>query len=87
MYHKRPVYPNIWRLLGLFAILPVSVASAERSFSVLKLIKTYLRNSMGDERLSSLALINIHKSMINDGEDAALIVDHFGRQKRRIKLD
>jgi hypothetical protein len=87
IHDKRLFYPNIWRLLELFAILPVSVASAERSFSVLKLIKTYLRNSMGDERLSSLALINIHKSMINDDEDATEIVNQFARQKRRIKLN
>jgi hAT family C-terminal dimerisation region len=87
VYDKRLFYPNIWRLLELFAILPVSVASAERSFSVLKLIKTYLRNSMGDERLSSLALINIHRFIVNDEEDAIDIVDQFARQKRRIKFD
>ena len=42
---------------------------------------------MGDERLSSLALINIHKSMINDDEDATEIVNQFARQKQSIKLN
>ena len=33
----------------LFATIPVTVASAERSFSKLKLIKTYLRSSISQE--------------------------------------
>ncbi|CAF1228488.1 unnamed protein product [Rotaria sordida] len=43
-------YPNIYILLQIYALIPVSVAGAERSFSVLKLIKTKLRNRIGDER-------------------------------------
>ena len=38
----------------LYLTLPVTVASAERSFSKLKLIKTYLRSTMCQVRLSSL---------------------------------
>ncbi|CAF3018270.1 unnamed protein product [Rotaria sp. Silwood2] len=86
-HDMRAFYPNIWRLLELFAVLPVTVANAERSFSVLKRIKTYLRNSMGDDRLSSLAILNIHQSIINDDEDSIQIVDNFVRQKRRIKFN
>ncbi|XP_056466856.1 uncharacterized protein LOC130405715 [Gadus chalcogrammus] len=37
-----------------------SVASAERSFSKLKLIKSYLRSSMSQERLSGLAIMSIN---------------------------
>ena len=43
----------------LFLTLPVTVATAERSFSKLKLIQTYLRNSMMQARLSGLAVISI----------------------------
>ena len=35
------------------------VSSAERSFSKLKLIKSYLRSSIAQDRLDSLALISI----------------------------
>ena len=42
----------------LFVIIPVTMASAVRSFSKLKLIKTYLRNSMGQERLRN----SIHRT-------------------------
>jgi len=43
----------------LYLTLPVTVASAERSFSKLKLIKTFLRSTMSQVRLSSLAILSI----------------------------
>lgn len=48
----------------LFLTLPVTVASAERSFSKLKLIKNYLISSMSQGRLSSLAMIAIETHIV-----------------------
>jgi len=50
------LYPNLSTLLQVLVTLPVTTATPERSFSTLKRLKTYLRSSMGDERLTSLAL-------------------------------
>ena len=47
-------FPDVVTSLLLFLTLPVTVASAERSFSKLRLIKNYLRGKMGQERLSLL---------------------------------
>lgn len=52
-------FADVLTALVLFMTLPVTVASAERSFSKLKLIKTYLRNTMGQNRLCGLALLAI----------------------------
>ncbi|GBN95919.1 repressor of the inhibitor of the protein kinase [Araneus ventricosus] len=38
-------FPNIYILLKLLAVLPVSVVTVERSFSSLRRLKTYLRNT------------------------------------------
>ncbi|GBL91984.1 hypothetical protein AVEN_102553-1 [Araneus ventricosus] len=43
----------------IFLTLPVTVATGERSFSKLKLIETYLRSSMSQERLVGLVTIPI----------------------------
>ena len=56
-------YPNFEILLKIFATLPITTASSERSFSSLKLIKTYLRSTMTNDRLNGLALLNIHKDI------------------------
>lgn len=52
-------FPNITKALILYMTLPVSNASAERSFSKLKLIKTFLRNRMTQERLDHLSILAI----------------------------
>lgn len=57
------IFPNIYIILKLCATLPVDVATAERSFSTLKRIKTYLRNSTGEHRLNGLASLSIHRDI------------------------
>jgi len=54
------LYPNLSILLQILITLPVTTATPECSFFTLRWLKTYLRSSMGDERLTSLALIHVH---------------------------
>lgn len=56
-------YPNIYNLLHILAVLPVTSCESERSFSSLKRIKTYLRNSTSETRLNGLAVLNIHREI------------------------
>ncbi|GBN81036.1 repressor of the inhibitor of the protein kinase, partial [Araneus ventricosus] len=56
-------FPNIYILLKLLAVLPVSVATVERSFSNLRRLKTYLRNTTSESRLNGLALLSIHRDI------------------------
>ena len=52
-------FTDVVTALLLFLTLPVTVASAERSFSKLRLIKNYLRSTIGQDRLLHLALLSI----------------------------
>jgi len=58
------------------------VATAERSFSKLKLIKTYLRNIMQDDRLSGLAVLSIENAEAQK-LDVSKIIDDFASRKAR----
>jgi hypothetical protein len=62
--------------------IPVTVASAERSFSKLKLIKSYLISTMSQERLNGLAILSIEKKMLENLEYKNLI-SNFASQKAR----
>ncbi|CAF1232275.1 unnamed protein product [Rotaria sordida] len=76
-------YPNIKTLLKIYSTLPVTTASNERTFSVLKLIKTYLRSTMSETRLNGLALLYIYKDMpINVDE----VLNEFSRNKHRLEF-
>ncbi len=57
-------FPNAIIVYRILLTLPVTVASAERSFSKLKLLKSYLRSTMKQERLNGLALITIEKDLL-----------------------
>lgn len=59
----KEVYPNMWVALRIAVTIPVTVAAAERSFSKLKLIKTYLRSTMCQERLNGLPLMSINQEI------------------------
>lgn len=77
-------YPNIKRLLLIFATIPVTTCTSERSFSSLKRIKTYLRSTMGENRLNGLALLNIHPEIIINTEE---VVDIYAnKHPRRLQL-
>ncbi len=51
---------NLFTLLKLFATIPLSSCSCERSASALKRLNSYLRCTQTEERLSSLALIHMN---------------------------
>lgn len=57
------IFPMVHSLLKILATLPVSVASAERTFSTLRRVKTWLRARMGDTRLTGLCLLHVHRDI------------------------
>ncbi|XP_050516601.1 52 kDa repressor of the inhibitor of the protein kinase-like [Diabrotica virgifera virgifera] len=74
-------FPNIYVLLKLLAVLPVSVATVERSFSSLRRLKTYLRNSTSENRLNGLALLSIHRDFAISNEE---VLDKFASVPRNL---
>ncbi|XP_049293555.1 zinc finger MYM-type protein 1-like [Anopheles funestus] len=77
-------FPNMETLLKIFLTIPISNASGERSFSVLKRVKNYLRNSMGESKLNSLAMLYIEQDLM-DELDTEKIMEEFARKKSRRK--
>jgi len=60
------MYSRIYAFLQILLTIALSIASCERSFSKLKLILSYLRASMGQERLSNLALLSIERENVEN---------------------
>ena len=72
--------PNVHKLLRILCTLPITSAERERLFSTLWRLKTYLRVTMTSERVSGLALMNIHHGRQID-IDAT--IDIFARKHPR----
>ncbi|XP_025423399.1 uncharacterized protein LOC112692814 [Sipha flava] len=78
-------FPNLTIALRIMLTIHVTSACAERSFSKLKLIKTYLRNRLGQGKLSELALISIEEE-ISSTIDYKHLIDIFASKKSRKKM-
>ena len=64
--------------------MPVTVATAKRSFSKLKLIKNYLRSTMGQKRLCGLSILSIEYDEANHlTKNLRKIINVFAEDKVR----
>ena len=76
---------EVHKLVLLYLTVPVTTASAERSFSGLKQIKTYLRNSMTQQRLNHCILLHIHRNKTDNLDSPTIAAEFIERNERRIK--
>lgn len=51
-FDKCNFYPKIQEAIGIMLALPCTTATIERSFSTLRRVKTWLRTTMGEDRLN-----------------------------------
>ena len=79
-------FPNVWIAYRILLTIPVTVAFAERSFSKLKLIKSYLRSTMSQERLNGLAIVSIEKEILKQINCNSIISDFLAKNTRRGNL-
>ena len=78
------MYQNIKKLLQILLTIPVTSCEAERAISGLRLLKNYMRSTMGQQRFTGLALMHIHHSMDIDLDN---IIDEFcQKHPRRMRL-
>lgn len=76
------VFPNLQIALKILLTIAVSIASCERSFSKLKLIKTYLRSTMSQSRVSDLAILSVEREQ-TEKTDFNKVIDKFASVKAR----
>lgn len=79
-----------FKLTDLILTIPYSTAGVERTFSALKRIKSYSRNTIGQDRLSSLGLISIERNLLKNTQVSGKFYDDvlndFVQKERRIDL-
>ena len=75
---------DLYAILTVLITMPVSLASSKRSFSAMFRVKNCFRATMGDERLSNLSLLHIHRTRNLSVED---VINKFAVRKNRRLLD
>jgi hypothetical protein len=81
-------FSKTFSLLKILITTPMTTAESERCFSTLKRIKTFLRNTMAQDRLNALAMLSMEKNLIQNIPDFnTKVIEKFATQKdRRAKL-
>ena len=62
----KEAFPDLLLFSQIVLTVPIASASAGRSFSTMKRVKTYLRSTMADQRLNDLCLLAIEREMSRD---------------------
>ncbi|XP_071704986.1 uncharacterized protein [Rutidosis leptorrhynchoides] len=66
---KNLSYPLLYRLLKLALVLPVATATVERCFSAMKIVKSNLRNRIGEEFLNACVFCAVEKEALAEVKD------------------
>ena len=77
-------YPDLCTAYTMYMTILLTVATVERSFFKLKLIKNFLRSSISQERLSGLALLSIENERVKN-LDFRKVIQQFASAKARRK--
>ena len=80
------MFPNLSILANVFLTIPVGTASIERSFSHMKMVKSRLRNRLGEANLSYLMKIALESPEALSDEELEQIVTVWTRKPRRIAV-
>jgi hypothetical protein len=81
---RHDCFPNASIAYRVLLTIPVTVASAERSFSKLKLLKSYLRSTMTQQRLNDLATIALESEVLEKIDYKHIIEDFISRNTKRM---
>ncbi|XP_042409925.1 uncharacterized protein LOC121999291 [Zingiber officinale] len=73
---KNRVFPLVYRMIELALLLLVATATVERVFSAMNIVKTDLRNKIGDEWMNDSLAVYIEKDVFNT-VDNELILQSF----------
>ena len=72
----RELVPELTNLVKIMLTLPTSTCTAERSFSDLRPLKTYLRSGRKQQRLNSVAIMSVYKKE-TEVLSIATLIDNF----------
>jgi hypothetical protein len=85
---KHLAFSLVYRLLKLVLVLPIATASVERSFSAMKIVKTVLRNRIGDDFMNDCVISFMEQELLDtiSNNDVIVRFQKMDGHNRRVKL-
>ena len=79
----RHLFRETIKVVQLLLVSPATAAGAERSFSSLRRLKTWLRKTMSQKRLTHLALLHCHRERAENCDIRELVKDFACKTSER----
>ena len=79
----RALFNQVEVIVRLLLLVPASSATAERSFSALRRVKTWLRSTVSQARLNQVCLLNIHSDILDTLDLNAVAADFIAKNDGR----
>ena len=79
--HSIRLFKNLKSFLTLYQVIPLSTASCERGFSKMNLIKTDIRNKLGDRNLLHHMMISINNHEFFSKQEDIKLADWNSKKK------
>ncbi|CAM8925482.1 unnamed protein product [Rhodiola kirilowii] len=79
-YHT--AFPLVYRTIELVLVLPIATSTVERAFFAMKIVKTDLRNKIGDDFLTDCLVCYIERDVFKAIDNEA-IMQFFQNMKTR----
>ena len=62
----KSILSEVHKLLRLYYTIPITSATSERTFSVLRRLLTYIRSTMTEKRLNNCLILHVHKDLTDN---------------------
>ena len=79
-------YSELYTVVRLILGMPASNAVSEPSFSVMRRIKSYLRSTMNQTRLSHVMILNIYKELLDKLDFSAIANEFIAGSEHRLRF-
>ena len=83
---QRSLLSQVCKVARLLLVLPATNATSEQSFSTLRRLKSYLRNTMCQARLNHVMTLNVYKELLNKLDLRVVAADFVGSSEHRLSV-
>ena len=84
LFLSAQAYPSVRNVIQIILTLPANTVEAERSFSCMRRVKTWLRSHMTSDRLSDLCVLHCHHERVDEEKTNRILPTMAGEKRRRI---
>ncbi len=82
----KSTHQNFSLYLKTLLVVPATSASAERSFSTVKRVETYLRSTMSQNRLNHCCILHAYQSEVDELDVLKIAAIFVERNEYRVKV-